>query len=112
MSVEPSVSPIDLAREASFSLAALEVSPATREVVIAGRLETLEPRVMQVLVALARRRGEVVSRDELIASCWAGRIVSEDAINRCIHAVRQLADHGRDFSVTTIARVGYRLDAD
>ncbi|WP_297695100.1 hypothetical protein, partial [Phenylobacterium sp.] len=43
----------------------------------------LEPRVMQVLVALARERGEIVSRDDLIASCWAGRIVGEDAINRC-----------------------------
>ncbi|HEY1560694.1 MAG TPA: winged helix-turn-helix domain-containing protein [Caulobacteraceae bacterium] len=112
MSVEHPARTIDLAQEASFALGALEVRPSTREVIADGRSETLEPRVMQVLVMLAGRRGHVVSRDDLIARCWGGRVVSEDAINRCIHAIRQLADQHHDFSVTTVARVGYRLDAD
>jgi len=74
--------PIDLARESPFRLGALEVRPPTREVVAGEHREVLEPRVMQVLTALARRRGEVVSRDELVALCWGGRVVGEDAINR------------------------------
>ncbi|HEX5263636.1 MAG TPA: hypothetical protein VFW13_08925, partial [Phenylobacterium sp.] len=53
---------VDLAREPAFQLSAVHVRPATREVVgFSGLREVLEPRVMQVLVALARRRGEVVS---------------------------------------------------
>ena len=71
----------------------MRVRPATREVAADGAPEALEPRVMQVLVALARRRGEVVSRDELILSCWGGRAVGDDAINRCIARIRRLAEN-------------------
>lgn len=100
---------VDLALEPRFSLGGLAVRPATREAAAASRTQVLEPRVMQVLVALARRRGEVVSRDDLIASCWGGRSVGEDAINRCIAAIRRLSETLGGFSVETVARVGYRL---
>jgi len=65
---------------------------------------------MQVLVALNRRRGDVVSRDELILSCWGGRAVGDDAINRCIARIRRLSETHGGFSVETIPRVGYRLN--
>jgi DNA-binding winged helix-turn-helix (wHTH) protein/tetratricopeptide (TPR) repeat protein len=100
---------VDLAREADFPLGSLRVRPSLRQVEGGAESETLEPRVMQVLVALARRQGEVVSRDELIQSCWGGRIVGEDAISRCIARVRKLGETTGAFSVETIARVGYRL---
>jgi DNA-binding winged helix-turn-helix (wHTH) protein/Tol biopolymer transport system component len=105
--------PIDLAREADFFLGTLEVTPSTREVIRGGERELLEPRVMQVLVALYRAGGRVVSRDELIARCWEGRIVGEDAINRAIGRLRRLSDvdPGNSFVIETIARVGYRLTA-
>src|SRR6516164_8960228 len=112
MSAEEPARLIDLAREPVLQLGPLEVRPSTREVVVAGEQTlVLEPRVMQVLVALARRRGAVVSRDDLIAECWGGRVVGEDAISRCIQAIRKLADTHGGFSITTIARVGYRLVA-
>jgi DNA-binding winged helix-turn-helix (wHTH) protein len=103
---------VDLTKEAAFNFGDVEVRPATREVASSGRRQIIEPRVMQVLVTLARRRGEVVSRDELIAECWGGRIVGEDAINRCIQAIRRLAEAYGGFHVHTVARVGYRLDFD
>jgi adenylate cyclase len=103
--------PVDLAHEPAFRLAAVNVRPATREVLGGdGLREVLEPRVMQVLVALARRRGEVVSRDELIHACWRGRIVGDDAVSRCISALRRLAAAFGGMAIETIARVGYRLD--
>ena len=110
MNFEPQNQPIDLAREAAFALGAFEVRPATREVIVGGVPEDLEPRVMQVLVALARRRGAVVSRDELILSCWGGRAVGDDAINRCIARIRRLSETHGGFSLETIPRVGYRLN--
>ena len=103
---------VDLAREATFRLAEVEVRPSTREVVSSTRREIVEPRVMQVLVALGRRRGEVVSRDELIAECWGGRAVGEDAIHRCIGALRRLAETFGGFQVSTVTRVGYRLSVN
>jgi adenylate cyclase len=102
---------IELSHEADFPLGPLTVRPSSREVVAGGRSQVLEPRIMQVLVALARRRGEVVSRDDLIAACWAGRTVGEDAINRCIAGVRRLAEAYGAFTLETIPRVGYRLGA-
>ena len=110
MNVQPQNQPIDLAHEAAFALGGMEVRPATREAVAGGVSEDLEPRVMQVLVALNRRRGEVVSRDELILSCWGGRAVGDDAINRCIARIRRLSESHGGFSVETIPRVGYRLN--
>src|SRR5690349_6542545 len=103
--------PIDLAREPDFALGASRVSPSTREVLRGSERELLEPRLMQVLVALFQANGRVVSRDELIARCWEGRIVGEDAINRAISRLRRLSevDHEASFQLETIPRVGYRL---
>ena len=103
--------PIDLAREPDFALGASRVSPSTREVLRGTEHELLEPRLMQVLVALFQANGRVVSRDELIARCWEGRIVGEDAINRAISRLRRLSEVDREasFELETIPRVGYRL---
>lgn len=100
---------IDLARAAPFALGPLKVLPSTLEVVSGARRDTLEPRIMQVLVALAQRRGEVVSREDLITQCWDGRSVGDDAINRCIGRLRRLAEAEGGFVIETIPRVGYRL---
>ncbi len=99
-----------LAHEPEFQLGPMRVYPATRQVRGRGRQETIEPRVMQVLVALYRA-GRIVTRDELIDLCWDGRIVGNDAINRTIARIRQLAtDFGEGaFRVETIPRVGYQL---
>ena len=99
-----------LAHEQPFRMGTLKVDPATRQVECGGKNETLEPRVMQVLVALYQA-GRIVTRDELIERCWAGRVVGDDAINRVISRLRHLATEfaGGSFSVETIARVGYRL---
>ncbi|HMN76645.1 MAG TPA: winged helix-turn-helix domain-containing protein [Burkholderiaceae bacterium] len=72
---------------------------------------TVEPRVMQVLVVLAKARGEVVGRDELIEHCWSGRVVGDSAINRVVYRIRQLAATlgNGSFEVETVPRVGYRL---
>ena len=103
--------PVGLAHVPDFTLGHLRVSPSTREVMRAGWIDSLEPRVMQVLVALARANGAVMSRDDLLAQCWGGRIVGEDAIHRAIGRLRRLskADHGASFVIETIPRVGYRL---
>jgi TolB-like protein/DNA-binding winged helix-turn-helix (wHTH) protein len=100
-----------LASEPSFSLGQLTVRPSERT--ISGPLgdETIEPRVMEVLVVLAQAQGRVVSRDDLVEACWGGRAVSEDAITRVISRIRRLseASQGADFLIETIPKVGYRL---
>ena len=114
LSKPPSADAVRLAAEPGFVLGDLAIHPSVREVVRNGERHVVEPRVMQVLVALARASGAVVSRDELIHRCWDDRVVGEAAINRCIFKLRELADAGEgraSFHIETIARVGYRLEA-
>jgi DNA-binding winged helix-turn-helix (wHTH) protein len=100
---------IVLAQEADFALGDLRICPSKREVLADDGRESLQPRIMQVLVALARRRGEVVSRDELVATCWGGYAVSDDAIHRCIARIRRLSEAHGGFRLETVPRVGYQL---
>jgi len=103
--------PIVLAHERSFRIGDAEFHPATREVRFAGRTAIIEPRVMQTLIALQRAGGAVVNKDDLLRSCWEGRIVGDDAINRVISRLRGVAEKeaGRAFRIETITKVGYRL---
>lgn len=102
---------VDLAASPDFQLGPLLIQPSTLQVQAGETGRTIEPRVMQVLVALAGSRGSVVSRDSLVDACWGGRAVSEDAINRSIAKVRRLGEEFDAFEIETIPRVGYRLTA-
>lgn len=100
-----------LAHHETFRLGPVEVRPATKTIVRGGQETVVEPRVMQVLVALAEANGAVVSRDDLVEHCWDGRIVGDDAVNRIMSRLRQLASGvGQgSFVIETVTKVGYRL---
>lgn len=102
---------IRLSREPAFQLGSIDVHPATRQIVRDGSSETLEPRIMQVLVAFAQSEGEILAHDELIDRCWDGRIVGENAIHRAVSKVRDLGANfgGGAFAIETITKVGYRM---
>lgn len=106
---------IVLAHEPPFRIGPLAVSPAMRRVAHDdGREDILEQRIMQVLVALVRAEGAVLTREELIDACWDGRIVGDDAINRVMSRLRRLAEGlGKGvLRIETITKVGYRLVTD
>lgn len=105
---------IDLAHVPDFRVGALNIHPSTRELSRGGERVVIEPRVMQVLVALHRAAGAVVSKDDLAHSCWEGRVVGEDAINRVMSRLRKVSECiGKDaFHVETVTRVGYRMVAE
>ena len=89
----------------------MRVDPCSLTVSMNGQRRDLQPRVMQVLIALAQARPAVVSRDRLAALCWEGRVVGDDALNRCILALRHLAQEfaPEPFAIETVPRVGHRL---
>jgi TolB-like protein/cytochrome c-type biogenesis protein CcmH/NrfG len=72
---------------------------------------SIEPQVFDVLVYLLENRDRVVSKDDLIAAVWNGRIVSESTLTSRINAARKaLGDSGRDQKlIRTIARKGFRF---
>ena len=72
-----------LAREPPRNLGDLTLHPAhCRLAAPDGRSVHIEPRVAEVLVALSRANGRVLTRAELIAACWKGLNVGDDAISR------------------------------
>lgn len=106
---------IVLAHEEPLTLGPLRIEPATRRILHEdGREEFLEPRVMQVFVALLRADGAILSRDDLVECCWDGRIVGDDSINRVLSRLRRLSETigGGAFRIETITKVGYRLVSD
>lgn len=100
---------IDLAKTDVIELAGVTLEPRLRLVSFEGMQSKLEPRVMQVLVLLARNAGDVVSRDEMVEECWQGVIVGDDAIQRCIGRLRRLTSNIVSLDIETIPKIGYRL---
>ena len=102
--------PVELAASARFELGRLAVDPALRQIAYPdGEQERLEPRVMEALVALHRAGGAVLSRDDLMAACWRGTVVGEDAVQRVIQRLRKVASRSGEFQIETISKAGYRL---
>src|SRR5688572_15321823 len=73
----------------------------------------VEPRVMDVLVCLAARAGEVVSRDSLNTQVWGDVVVTDQAVTNCISELRHHLgdDRAANRVIETIPKRGYRLTA-
>lgn len=102
---------IVLAHASPFAIGAVHFHPAHRLLSNGNDNVIVEPRVMQLFVALARAGDAVLSREDLIEQCWGGRIVGDNAIQRAISHARKLsAQIGEGaFEIETIKGVGYRL---
>jgi len=85
----------------------------TNELVRAGETVRIEPKAMEVLLALAARAGQVVGREELLAAVWPGVVVGDEALTQSIIKLRRaLGDNPRSPSyIETISKRGYRLIA-
>jgi TolB-like protein len=77
-------------------------------------LIAVEPQVFDLLTYLVENRERVVTKDELIASVWGGRIVSDSTLTSRINAARKaLGDSGEDqMLIRTVARKGLRFIGD
>lgn len=84
-----------------------------RELRRGDELIEVEPQVFDLLVYLVRNCDRVVTKDDLIASVWGGRIVSESTLSSRIAAVRRaIGDSGEQQAfIRTIARKGLRFIA-
>lgn len=78
-----------------------------------GETVRLEPKAMELLVALASRPGEVVSREELLSAVWPGVVVGDEALSQAVTKLRKaLGDDVRaPIYIETISKRGYRLIA-
>src|SRR6202167_3083246 len=88
-----------------------EIDVERRELKCAKTPIHVEPQVFDLLVYLVQNRDRVVSKDDLIASVWGGRIVSDSTLTSRINAARKaIGDNGEDQKlIRTIARKGLRF---
>ena len=82
-----------------------------RELRRGSELIEVEPQVFDLLLYLVQNRDRVVSKDDLIASVWGGRIVSDSTLTSRINAARKaVGDSGEDQRlIRTFARKGIRF---
>lgn len=78
-----------------------------RELRRGGTAVAMEPQVFDLLTHLLRHRDKVVSKDDMLAAVWGGRIVSDATIDSRVNAVRRaMADAAL---VRTFPRKGIRF---
>ena len=89
------------------------LDPATNEISRGDERVHLEPKAVDLLIALASRANQVVSREELLSQVWSGVVVGDDVLTQGIIKLRKaLGDtSGEPRYIQTIPKRGYRLVA-
>jgi TolB-like protein/cytochrome c-type biogenesis protein CcmH/NrfG len=95
----------------TLSFGDYEIDIERREIRRAKTPVHVEPQVFDLLVYLVQNRDRVVSKDELIASVWGGRSISDSTLTSRINAARNaVGDSGAEKKlIRTIARKGLRF---
>ncbi|MBK9954663.1 MAG: winged helix-turn-helix domain-containing protein [Rhodocyclaceae bacterium] len=98
-------------RLAKFDLAEFRVDPTCRTIAGPRGASCVEPRVMDVLIALALRAPKPMSREDLIDQVWGSAFVTDGVLTRCISILRERFgdERGRPRVIETLAKHGYRL---
>jgi len=80
-----------------YSFEDFSLDTARRELLRGGALIALQPQVFDLLQYAIRNRERVVSKDDLLAAVWNGRIVSESTLATRINAARNaIGDSGEE----------------
>ncbi len=90
------------------------LDPGKRELRRDGEAVHVEPQVFDLLLHLVRNRDQVISKEDMLAAVWAGRIVSESTLSNRINAARRaIGDSGdQQGFIRTVPRRGVRFVAD
>jgi TolB-like protein/DNA-binding winged helix-turn-helix (wHTH) protein/Tfp pilus assembly protein PilF len=97
----------------AFRLGDWQIEPQLGRASKGDRMVHLRAKVMDLLVFLVERPGQVVSKDELLNGVWHTEFVSESALTRVVTELRQAFgdDVERPWLIETIPKRGYRLIA-
>jgi DNA-binding winged helix-turn-helix (wHTH) protein/tetratricopeptide (TPR) repeat protein len=99
--------------QAGFHIGECLIEPRQNRILRRDAEARVEPRVMDVLVSLASRAGEVVSRETLNQEVWRDVVVTDQAVTNCISELRHHLGDDRSTNriIETIPKRGYRLAA-
>jgi DNA-binding response OmpR family regulator len=92
----------------------VEVNPGTHDVRRRGEPVTLRPKEYDLLIALLQRRGQVVSRGELLEEVWgySGEVYSRTVDTHVAELRRKLEDNAAEpRHILTVRKTGYRIQS-
>ena len=103
----------DAGAERCIFFGSCQLFPRRRLLLKSGRPIQLGGRSLEVLIVLAERQGDVVSKSELMARAWPGITVDETALRVHVAGLRKALDDGIGEAsyIKTIAGRGYCLVA-
>jgi DNA-binding winged helix-turn-helix (wHTH) protein/TolB-like protein len=89
------------------------VEPDLNQLSAPGKAVKIEPKAMAVLLHLANRPGQVVSRDTLLSDVWPGVVGGDNSLTQVIIKLRKALgdDPDRPTYIQTVTKRGYRLVA-
>ena len=93
----------------SYTFGAFELRVDRYELLREGRPIRMEPKPLEVLAELLRHAGELVTKTELMDTVWAGRVVTESVITRCINRLRLALEDESQTLIRTVHGHGYRF---
>src|SRR5271170_2145505 len=104
---EAGMSQLDSAVGERLKFGEFELAPVARILWRRGEEIKLGSRALDILIALASRPGQIVSKDDLTHLVWRGALVDETALRVGISAVRKALGNGADRYITTVPGRGY-----
>lgn len=99
--------------ESDFTIEGWLIRPQLNRIELQGEVIQVQPKVMSVLLILARNPGQVVAKDTLLELAWADTHVTPYVLSRAISELRKIF-HDNPQSpriIETIPKTGYRLIA-
>ena len=97
-----------------YEFGPFRLDPAERQLLREGEPVALAPKAFDLLLALVRRSGHLLAKDELIKEVWPDQFVEEGNLPLNISTLRKVLGEGSDGRqyIETVPRHGYRFVAD
>ena len=104
---------LDPHTESLFWIGPVAVEPPLNQIRPNGSVHKVEPRVMRVLLCLAARPGEVLTREALLDAVWSDGFPNDEGLTQAVCKLRKAFGDRATHStvIETIPKVGYRLVA-
>lgn len=93
-----------------YRFGACEFDESRFELTVGGLVVEIEHKPLRVLQLLLRRRGELLTREELLETVWADRVTVEQVLTSAVAKLRKALDEPDAQRIVTVPRGGYRFD--
>src|SRR5688572_19973513 len=102
------------AAENIYSFATFRIDTAKRILLENGEAVALNPKAFDLLLTLVERRGEIVSKDELLDTVWENQFVEQNNITVHISALRKIFGETKNEHrfIATVPGKGYKFVAE